>query len=259
MTDVDPSLAPAVGADALRRKRTVLDLSREVYEGMPIWPGHQLPYMMVNLTHESFRQRYGTTAGFETHSWLISEHTGTHADATLEYADDGVPIDQTPLEYYYGEATCIDVSHVRHPDYITADDLRAAVAAGGQEIRKGDILILETGHGDRTWPSHEFAEVYTGLNREAMIWIAEQGVVNIGTDSVSVDHSDDTEFSAHMVCAEYRIVITEILTNLRPLIGKRFEFYGLPVKLRRGTGAPIRAIAIVDDVDDADDGGSTGR
>jgi kynurenine formamidase len=245
MADVDTSYAPTVGADALRRKRSVIDLTREVYEGMPIWPGHQRPYMMVNLTHESSKQRYGPAASFETHSWLISEHTGTHADATLEYAADGVPIDQTPLEYYYGEATCIDVSHVRYPDYIRVDDLRAAVAAGGQEIRRGDVLILETGQGERMWPRQEFAEVFTGLDREAAIWIAEQGVVNIGTDAVSVDHSDDMEFSAHMVCAEYRIVITEILTNLRPLVGKRFEFYGLPVRFRQGTGAPIRAIAIL--------------
>jgi kynurenine formamidase len=184
---------------------------------------------------------------------LISEHTGTHADATFEYAADGVPVDHTPLEYYYGDAICVDVSHVHYPDYITVDDLRAAVAAGGQEIRKGDILILETGQGERMWPSPEFAEVFSGLDREAAVWIAEQGVVNIGTDSVSVDHSDDLEFSAHMVCAEYRIVVTEILTNLRPLIGKRFEFYGLPVKFRQGTGAPIRAIAILDH---DDEGGS---
>jgi kynurenine formamidase len=246
MRHVDISPAPAAGADALRRKRTVIDLSREVYEGMPIWPGHQIPYMMVNQTHDGFRRRYGTTAGFEYHSWLISEHTGTHADAILEYADEGLPIDRTPLEYYYGEATCIDVSHIRHPDYITVGDLRAAVDAGGQEIRKGDILLLETGQGERTYPSREFVEVYTGLDREAATWIAEQGVVNIGTDSVSVDHSDDLEFSAHMVCAEYRIVVTEILTNLAALVGKRFEFYGLPVKFRDGTGSPIRAIAILD-------------
>ena len=250
MADVEMRMAPAVGPDALRRRRTVIDLTRETYEGMPIWPGHQRPYMMVNLTHDDPKQSYGTGVSFETHSWLISEHTGTHADATLEYSPDGVPIDQTPLEYYYGEATCIDVSHVRYPDYVTVDDLRAAVAAGGQEIRKGDILIIETGQGDRTWPNQEFAEVFTGLDREAAIWIAEQGVVNIGTDSVSVDHSDDLAFSAHMVCAEYRIVITEILTNLRPLIGKRFEFYGLPLKFRQGTGAPVRAIAILDGADE---------
>lgn len=249
MTDVDTSWAPVAGADALRRKRTVIDLSRDIYEGMPIWPGHQFPYVMVNQTHEGFRQRYGTAAGFEAHNWLISEHTGTHADAIFEYAEDGLTVDRTPLEYYYGEATCIDLSHVRHPDYITVDDLRAAVAAGGQEIRKGDILLLETGQGERTYPSKEFAEVYTGLDREAALWIADQGVVNIGTDSVSVDHSDDLEFSAHMVCAEYRIVITEILTNLGPLVGKRFEFYGLPVKFRDGTGAPIRAIAVLEGVD----------
>ena len=36
---------------------------------------------------------------------------------------------------------------------------------------------------------------------------------------------------------------TEVLANLDQLCGKRFYYVGLPLKLRDGTGSPIRAIA----------------
>jgi hypothetical protein len=55
---------PKLGADLLDRTVTVIDLSREIYEGMPLWPGHQLPFMMVNQNHEGFKKRWGTSVGF---------------------------------------------------------------------------------------------------------------------------------------------------------------------------------------------------
>jgi kynurenine formamidase len=238
---------PRVGSGALERRVKVVDLSREIYEGMPIWPGHQRPFVMTNQTHDGFLERWGTKVGFEAHNWLLSEHTGTHTDAIFEYDAGGPTLDETPLEYYYGDAICLDVSLVRHPDYITPDVLEQALAASGQEIRRGDIVLLYTGHGDRTYPSREFVDVYSGLSREAAIWFAERGVVNIGVDALSIDHTDDEDFSGHMVCAEYQIVNTENLTNLDKLLGKRFLFFGLPLNFRRGTGSPIRAVAVIED------------
>jgi kynurenine formamidase len=234
---------PRLGPGLLDRKLRLIDLSREIFEGMPIWPGHQLPFVMTNQTHDGFKERWGTSVGFEAHNWMMSEHTGTHTDAIFEYDANGPTIDRTPLEYYYGEAICIDVSKVRHPDYITSNDLSDALDRTGLEIQRGDTVILYTGHGDRKYPSQEYIKVYTGLNREAAVWLAEQGVINIGIDSLAIDHSDDLEFSGHMVCKEYGIVNTENLTNLQPVIGKRFVFFGLPLKFRAGTGSPIRAVA----------------
>jgi len=210
---------------------------------MPLWPGHQLPFMMVNQTHDGFKQRWGTSFGFQAHNWLLSEHTGTHTDAIFEYDPGGPTLDEMPLEYYYGEAICVDVSDVRHPDYITRERLAAAVERSGQGLRTGDIVLLYTGHGDRTFGTREFIEVYTGLDRDAALWLAERGAVNIGIDSLAIDHSDDTGFSAHAVCAEYQIVNTENLTNLRQLTGTRFMYMGLPLHFRRGTGSPVRAVA----------------
>jgi kynurenine formamidase len=235
---------PRGGSELLRRDRLqLIDLSRDIYEGMPLWPGHQLPFKMVNQTHEGFKERWGTGVGFEAHNWLMSEHTGTHTDAIFEYDPTGPTLDEMPLEYYYGEAVCLDVSHVRHPDWMTPEVLAAAEEAGGQEIRPGDIVLLHSGHSDRTYPSKEFVNVYSGLSREGAVWLAEKGVVNIGIDSLAIDHSDDLEFAGHVVCAEYQIVNTENLINLDRLVGKRFMFFGLPLHFREGTGSPIRAVA----------------
>ena len=245
MSDAEGKWAvPRKGADLLEsRGMRLIDLTREIYEGMPIFPAHQRPFVMTNQTHQGFRERFGTRVGFEAHNWLLSEHTSTHTDAIFEYDAEGPTLDQTPLEYFYGEAICVDVSDIRHPEYITRPALERAVEKSGQEIRRGDIFLLHSGHGDRTYPGKEYIEVYTGLAREAAVWLAEQGVVNIGIDSVAIDHSDDLDFSGHMVCAEYQIVNTENLTNLHRLVGRRFLFFGLPLNFRAGTGSPIRAVA----------------
>jgi hypothetical protein len=66
-----------------------------------------------------------------------------------------------------------------------------------------------------------------------------------GVDSLSIDHSDDMTFIGHALCAEYQIVNTENLTNLHLLVSKRFEYFGLPLHFREGTGSPIRAVAIL--------------
>jgi kynurenine formamidase len=40
---------------------------------------------------------------------------------------------------------------------------------------------------------------------------------------------------------------TENLCNLDKVVGKRFTFIGLPLKIRGGTGSPIRAIALLEE------------
>jgi kynurenine formamidase len=237
---------PRGGRELLARgELELIDLSRELYEGMPIWPGHQRPFVMVNQTHDGFRERFGTEFAFRAHNWLMSEHTGTHTDAIFEYDPDGAPLTRMPLEYYYGEAVCIDVSGVRHPDFFTPEVLEDAERRSGQQIRPGDIVLLYTGHGDRTYPSAEYIDKYAGLDRAGAEWLAEKGVVNIGVDAVAIDQSDDLDFAGHAVCAEYQIVNTENLTNLDQLVGKRFIYYGLPLLFREGTGSPVRAVAWV--------------
>ncbi|GHV33383.1 cyclase [Synergistales bacterium] len=216
---------------------------------MSCFPMHQKTFIVTNMTHEENMRATGSkTLGFSARNLLISEHCGTHSDGVWEYKSTGPTIDEMPLSYFWGSAVCLDVSVVRYPDYITPDVLRRALAGSGQEIRRGDIVLLHTGHHKRCFGTDSFQTNYTGLNAAAAEWLAEQGVVNIGVDAPAIDLTpDDTEFSAHFICGKYNISNTENLVNLDSLIDKRFLYVGLPLKIRAGSGSPIRAIALLDE------------
>ncbi len=80
-----------------------------------------------------------------------------------------------------------------------------------------------------------------------MNWIADRGCVNVGIDSPSVDSSQamkDRGYWAHKVCRERKVLNVENLGNLKEVAGTKFVFSCLPLKVRDGTGSPVRAVAI---------------
>lgn len=227
----------------------MIDLSQEIYQGMTIYPIHQKTFIMTNQTHEESMEATGSeTLGFSARNLLISEHAGTHSDGVYEYKSSGATIDNMPLDYFWGSAICIDVSHIRYPNYFEPKDLEEAVKKSGQEIKPGDIVLLYTGHHNRNFGTELFQKEYSGLSYEGAKWLAEQGVVNIGVDAPAVDLTpDDNDFSCHLVCGEYDITNTENLLNLDKIVNKRFLYMGLPLKIRGGTGSPIRAVALLEE------------
>lgn len=231
-----------------RDKYEIINLSQEIYQGMPVFGMHQKTFIMVNQTHEQNMKDTGSpTLGFYARNLLISEHGPTHSDAVLELTPDGMDIDQMPLSCFWGDAICLDVSAVRHPAYIEIKDMEAAAAKSGLDIRPGDIVLLYTGHYDRTYGTKAWNEPYTGLNYDSAEWLAKQGVVNIGVDQPAIDLTpEDLKFMGHMVCRDYNISNTENLCNLDKVAGKRFLYMGLPLRIRGGTGSPVRAVAFVE-------------
>lgn len=226
----------------------LIDLTQDIYEGMPLYGIHQKTFIMVNQTHEQSKAATGSDLGFYARNLLISEHCGTHSDAVLEFEPGGMDIVEMPMKYFWGSAICVDLTHKRYPDYIEVKDLKEAIRKSGQEIQKGDIFLMYTGLFDREYPGEGYKNHYTGLSYEAAKWLAEQGVVNIGVDAPAVDLTpDDLTFACHKVCGEYGITNTENLCNLGQVVNKRFLYFGLPLKIPGGTGSPIRAVALLED------------
>ncbi len=61
--------------------------------------------------------------------------------------------------------------------------------------------------------------------------------------SPGVVHVSNKE--VHRICGELGFTHYENMINLHQLIGRgRFRFIGLPLKIRGGTGSPVRAIAV---------------
>ena len=77
----------------------------------------------------------------------MSDHAGTHVDAPGAFrpAPGALSIDQVPLENFYTAAICIDLSHVPLKHAVTVAEMEAAREASGQEIRKGDTVLIQMG------------------------------------------------------------------------------------------------------------------
>ena len=226
----------------------MIDLTQEIFQGMSTFPMHQPTFIMTNMTYEENMRNTGSkTLGFSARNLLISEHCGTHTDAISEYKPGGMTLSEMPMDYFWGSAICVDLSHLPNTRFIEPADLEAAVRKTGLTIQKGDIFLMYTGHYDRYHDTKEYQTAYTGLSYAAGRWLAEQGVLNIGVDAPAIDHAQDIDFSGHRACRDFDMNNTENLCNLDRLVGKRFLYFGLPLKIRGGSGSPIRAVALVEE------------
>lgn len=110
----------------------LVDLTQDIYEGMPLFGIHQKTFIMTNQTHEESMKASGSkTLGFYARNLLISEHCGTHSDAVLEQMPGGMDIVEMPMKCFWGSAICVDLRHKRYPDYIEVKDLEEAVRKSG--------------------------------------------------------------------------------------------------------------------------------
>ena len=118
----------------------------------------------------------------------------------------------------------------------------------GAAIPKRGTVLLCTGHHARTFPTAAYSTDNPGVNVAATEWLARQGIVHFGIDSMRPGPMGAVNSLVHKACLELDITHMESLCNLEALIGQgEFRFIGLPLKWRGGTGSPIRAVAVFDE------------
>lgn len=225
---------------------TVVDLSQEIYQGMGVYPGHLKTVIWEHAGHEETRSRFEGGFSFQSFGLMLCDHGPTHVDALshLDPRPEAPTIDRMPLETFFGPGTCLDVSHKPAHSYIGAEDLEAAAA--GADLRPGDVLLLYTGTYDRHYGKPEYTSQYPGLDEGGSRWLLDRGVKVFGVDSPSPDNPISRTYPVHMMCREHGITHYENLCNLDRLVGRRFTFFGFPLRIRGGTGSPVRAVAILE-------------
>jgi kynurenine formamidase len=176
----------------------------------------------------------------------MGEHTGTHVDALnhMGRAYREGSIDRMPLTTFFTEGLCIDLSHKGLRKLIEQSDLQAALVAAKLDLRPGDTLLLYTNHYRRAYGSPDW-ENGPGLSAEATRWLGGQGIAAFGVETAAPGVSGVSNKDVHRICGELGFTHYENLINLHLLVGRgRFSFIGLPLKIRGGTGSPVRAVAV---------------
>jgi kynurenine formamidase len=223
----------------------IVDLSRELYHRAIQYPGQPTIIHGVWKTHAEAAAETNFGHGNSVMYFTMPDHGGTHIDAPRHFGPEGTPINEYPLENCIVPGICIDLRHIAPKAEITVDDLKAAVDKAGHPIPKGGTVLLCTGHHQRTYPNPAYSTDNPGVNVPATEWLAEQGIVHFGIDSMRPGPIGKVNALVHKACLELNITHMESLCNLEVLLGEGpFRFIGLPLKWRGGTGSPIRAVAV---------------
>ena len=100
------------------------------------------------------------------------------------------------------------------------------------------------GVNDRLGETPAYVTDFPGLTKESAEWLGNRGVGIFGVEALSPGRPFKNNFEVHLVCRDMGFTHIEGLVNLDKLVGKgRFRFMGFPLKIRGGTGSPIRAVA----------------
>lgn len=203
-----------------------------------------------------------TDGGFfySAYNYSAAEHGGTHIDAPVHFAEGRKTVDQLPLEQLIGAAVKIDVSSkaAGNPDYqISTEDLTTWEKANGQ-IPDGSILFLETGFGkfypdkvkylgtDKRGDEAVKDLHFPGLAPEAAKWLVQNRKIKaVGLDTASIDFGQSKDFGSHVALMSENIPAFENVANLDQLPVKGATVIALPMKIKNGSGAPLRIIALL--------------
>jgi len=203
-----------------------------------------------------------TPAGFyyEAFNFCAAEHGGTHLDAPVHFAKGKWTADQIPLDNLTGEAVVIDVSAnaLKNPDYqITVADMEAWEKANGN-IPDDAILLFRTGYGSFYPDAKKYLGTderdagavaklhFPGIHPDAAAWLAgKRKIKAVGLDVASVDYGQSKDFKTHQLLYEKNICGFENVANLDKLPATGAYIIALPMKIKNGSGGPLRIIAWV--------------
>jgi kynurenine formamidase len=231
------------------RGTTIVDLSQPIYTGMPIFPGHLATVVFDFHTHAETLGKFESDLSYATKGLILSDHGPTHVDSISHFdpAEGAAGIDEMALDTFWGEGTCIDISSTPAGEYASAADLDESLEASGADLRPGDVLLLHTGAYERHGGTPDYLSGYPGLDESGAEWLVERQVKVFGVDCPSPDSPKSPTYPVHLMCRREGITHYENLAGLQPLVGRRFVFVGLPLKVVGGHGSPVRAAALLFD------------
>ena len=180
---------------------------------------------------------------------VMPEHCGTHYDAPAHFDEDGQSAADYPLERLVLPGHLLDLrDKERWAKEITISDLERAEERSGQAIGPDSATIVRpvrmpTGARRGTSPHRPYVPVPTAE------WLLGRQVTLFGTDLIGIDDPSEWWWPTHELWLKAGLPMVQQLCNLGQLVGKDFLFAALPLRMRGGTGSPLRAVAMVFETD----------
>ena len=184
--------------------------------------------------------KFKSVDGWNSKTLHLYSHAGTHMDAPFHFEVNNRTIDEFDVSRFVCDSWVIPIA-AHAEQKIKLQDL------GGYAdlINKGDGVILKTG-----WSAYvnesKYREELPGIHHSLADWFAGKGINMLAVEPPSIaDVMDRAEVTKiHEILLGGDIIIVEGLTNLDAVSKQKVKLIALPLKIKKGDGAPARVIAM---------------
>jgi kynurenine formamidase len=231
----------------------LLDLTYPLDDQTVFWPTNK-PFTWEKAAWGKTAAGYWYASG----DFSMSEHGGTHIDAPIHFAEGKLSVDAILLQNLVAPAVVIDVRAAveQDRDYrLTVRDIETWESRHGS-IPTGAVVLMLTGWGKR-WPdknrylgsdtpSDPKTLHFPGFSKEAADFlVTNRKVDGIGIDTPSIDYGPSRDFIVHQIVNGADRYGLENIANLHRLPPRGTTLVSLPIKIKGGTGGPVRIMAIL--------------
>jgi kynurenine formamidase len=250
----------AFAADLLAGKIEVVDLTQTLSPDFPTIAlppefGQCAPFRLEEIS------RYdGRGPAWYWNNFSCGEHTGTHFDAPIHWVSGkDLPnntTDTIPAQNFIAPACVIDCSRqsTENADFVLTVEVIEAWEAKNGRIPGGSWVFLRTDWSKKSGAAYanlkEDGAHTPGPNPDAVRFLVEQrdvlgfGVETIGTDAGQA-HTFTPPYPAHFFMHGKGRYGLQCLANLDKLPPTGALIVSPPLKIKGGSGSPLRVLALV--------------
>lgn len=195
------------------------------------------------------------------HNITLSEHTGTHFDAPCHWVSGrDLPqsaVDEIPVEKFVGPVVVIDCSaqSAQDPDFLMTPEHIAAWEAEHGQIPADAWVLMRTDWSKKSGAAYlnmaDDGPHSPGPSPEAIRFLIEaRNIRGFGTETVGTDAGQGMHltppYPAHFLLHGAGKYGLQCLSGLDRLPPTGAVLMAAPLKIKNGTGSPLRVLALVE-------------
>jgi kynurenine formamidase len=172
---------------------------------------------------------------------------GTHMDAPAHCIAGTTTIDQLDIDNLVADCIVIKVNDQPDEDYVAMPDVVNIFEKEHGQIPVGAFVLFSTGW-DQYWGNskqfindHQFPSVHEDTAR----LLLERDIAGLGTDTLSAD-TGKSGFPVHQAILGAGKYLVENIANAVMLPPTGAKILVLPMKIKGGTEAPVRLVALIE-------------
>jgi arylformamidase len=203
----------------------LIDISMPLRNGMVHWPGDPAPAFDLLASIEK-----GSVCNVTR--MAMSAHTGTHMDAPRHFVENGVTMEQMPLDATVGRCRVIAIENT---------EAIRRVELEPHDPQPGERLLFKTINSARCFQTDAFYDDFVYLANDGAKFLAERRVRAVGVDYISIGGFHKDLVRTHLTILGAGIWVIEGL-NLSAVEPGHYELICLPLLMPGADGAPARAL-----------------